>query len=90
MQSGSSLRTTLRGSVPRGARLLRHRTLSVQNDIDEKRVVSAPISGETIIDAGNLRVVGKKLSKPFYPCEDFVLLNQFRCDNRHILFLFLW
>ena len=62
----------------------------MQNDIDEKRVVSAPISGETIIDAGNLRVVGKKLSKPFYPCEDFVLLNQFRCDNRHILFLFLW
>ena len=51
------------------------RCFSVENYVDEKRVVAAPILGETIIDAGDLRIVGKKLLKLFDSFPDFILLN---------------
>jgi hypothetical protein len=66
------------------------RRFSVENYIDENRVVAAPILSKTMIDAGNLRVIRKKLLKLVDSFPDFVLVNQSWRYDCHDISLLPW
>jgi len=52
------------------------RCFSLENNVNEKRVVATPILGKTMVDASDLGVVHEKLLKLSDSFPDFILLNQ--------------